>query len=514
MTYDRKVYRASQDAIGAPGDPRATDPNDANTLISLSKALLYAFNVTGISVTFSATNKGTGTSPNALRTVEASDSPATTALTSIDGHVDGLETLITSSNTKLDTLHTDLATTIAAYIDGLEALIGTTNSGNTSILAKLSSDPATQTTLAAVLAKLNSSVAVTGTFWQATQPVSIASMPSTPVTGTFWQATQPVSGTVAATQSGTWNVTVNAALPAGTNLLGKVGFDQTTVGTTNAVSLAQIGSTTIASGNGVVSAGVQRVAIASDNTAFSVNAVQSGTWNVATVTNLSQLGGTAIAMGTGVRSAGTQRVTVATDDVVSTSQSGAWTVTANAGSGTLAVSLASVPSHAVTNAGTFAVQSSVADGANTVEGAVADAAVSAGATGSISAKLRAISRDIVANIVLAAGSAIIGKVGIDQTSGQNIVKTIRSATGTQSSVASSATDVTILASNANRLGASVYNDSTAILYLLLANATSSATAHSVQMQAGAYFEVPAQYTGVIKGIWASATGSARVTEMT
>lgn len=34
---------------------------------------------------------------------------------------------------------------------------------------------------------------VSGTFWQATQPVSIASMPTTPVTGTFWQATQPVS---------------------------------------------------------------------------------------------------------------------------------------------------------------------------------------------------------------------------------------------------------------------------------------------------------------------------------
>ena len=45
-----------------------------------------------------------------------------------------------------------------------------------------------------------------------TQPVSIASMPTTPVTGTFWQATQPifgsvsVSGTVAATQSGAWNI--------------------------------------------------------------------------------------------------------------------------------------------------------------------------------------------------------------------------------------------------------------------------------------------------------------------
>lgn len=36
---------------------------------------------------------------------------------------------------------------------------------------------------------------VTGTFWQATQPVSLASAPTTPVTGTFWQTTQPVSGT-------------------------------------------------------------------------------------------------------------------------------------------------------------------------------------------------------------------------------------------------------------------------------------------------------------------------------
>lgn len=43
-------------------------------------------------------------------------------------------------------------------------------------------------------------------------------------------------------------------------------------------------------------------------------------------------------------------------------------------------------------------------------GATADAAVTAGATGSISAKLRSISRDIVANIVLAAGTNGIGKL--------------------------------------------------------------------------------------------------------
>lgn len=53
---------------------------------------------------------------------------------------------------------------------------------------------------------------VSGTFYPATQPVSIASMPSTPVTGTFWQTTQPISGTVGVSGtlpvSGTfWQVT-------------------------------------------------------------------------------------------------------------------------------------------------------------------------------------------------------------------------------------------------------------------------------------------------------------------
>lgn len=43
-------------------------------------------------------------------------------------------------------------------------------------------------------------------------------------------------------------------------------------------------------------------------------------------------------------------------------------------------------------------------------GAAADAVVAAGAAGSLSAKLRAISRDIVANIVLAAGANVIGAV--------------------------------------------------------------------------------------------------------
>lgn len=85
--------------------------------------------------------------------------------------------------------------------------------------------------------------------------------------GNTLTTTLPVSGTVAATQSGTWNVgTVTAvtaisnALPAGTALLGKVGIDQTTNGTTNAVSFTGYSfanittstTTTVKSGAGVL----------------------------------------------------------------------------------------------------------------------------------------------------------------------------------------------------------------------------------------------------------------------
>lgn len=67
------------------------------------------------------------------------------------------------------------------------------------------------------------STPVTGTFYQATQPVSIASMPSTPVTGTFWQTTQPVSlasvPSHAVTNAGTF--ATQATLQAGTALIGQ-----------------------------------------------------------------------------------------------------------------------------------------------------------------------------------------------------------------------------------------------------------------------------------------------------
>jgi hypothetical protein len=78
-------------------------------------------------------------------------------------------------------------------------------------------------------------VGVTGTFWQTTQPVSIASMPTTPVTGTFWQTTQPVSLTTLPDSS--------VSIKAGSNLIGKV--DVNNWPATQPVSIASMPTTPV-----------------------------------------------------------------------------------------------------------------------------------------------------------------------------------------------------------------------------------------------------------------------------
>lgn len=120
-------------------------------------------------------------------------------------------------------------------------------------------------------------------------------------------------------------------------------------------------------------------------------------------------------------------------------------------------------------------------------------------------------------VSMGAGSAIVGKVGLDQTTPGTtngvVVNRTPTSTSTLTSVASSATSVTILAANTARKGASISNTSTAILYLRLNAGTADiTTGHTVQMASNTYFEVPFGYTGAIVGIWASANGSANVTE--
>ena len=133
--------------------------------------------------------------------------------------------------------------------------------------------------------------------------------------------------------------------------------------------------------------------------------------------------------------------------------------------------------------------------------------------------------DVATLPALVAGSAIIGKVGIDQTTPGTtnavVMKTSAGTevnfadptTGTGSQVASSASAVTILAANTSRKGATVFNDSTQVLYLILSNTTPTSAVYTVKMAAGSYYEVPAGYNGIIKGIWASANGNAVITEL-
>jgi hypothetical protein len=90
--------------------------------------------------------------------------------------------------------------------------------------------------------------------------------------------------------------------------------------------------------------------------------------------------------------------------------------------------------------------------------------------------------------------------------------TTAAATPTQASVASSGSSVTLLAASSTRLGATIYNDSTQILYLKL-GATASTSSYTIQIAANGYYEVPFYYTGVIDGIWASANGNARITSL-
>ncbi len=94
----------------------------------------------------------------------------------------------------------------------------------------------------------------------------------------------------------------------------------------------------------------------------------------------------------------------------------------------------------------------------------------------------------------------------------------RSTTPAQTSVAGSATSVSLLAANNARKGATITNDSSAVMYLKL-GATASTTSYTATLAGStgapfAYYEVPFGYVGAIDAIWASATGNARITELT
>jgi hypothetical protein len=92
-------------------------------------------------------------------------------------------------------------------------------------------------------------------------------------------------------------------------------------------------------------------------------------------------------------------------------------------------------------------------------------------------------------------------------------KEVRSATPSQSSTSVTNASTVILASNSNRLGATIFNEGAAISYTKLGG-TASITSYTIQIASGGYYECPFGYTGAIDGITSSGTAQLRVTELT
>ncbi len=125
---------------------------------------------------------------------------------------------------------------------------------------------------------------------------------------------------------------------------------------------------------------------------------------------------------------------------------------------------------------------------------------------------------------LAAGTAVIGHVIVDTapttavtgTFFQSVqpTKEANSTVGTLTSVSASITSTQLLALNTSRLGAYIYNDSASNLYVALTTSATS-TAFTVMIPANGFYELPSPrlFTSAVFGVWLTATGSARVTEL-
>lgn len=118
----------------------------------------------------------------------------------------------------------------------------------------------------------------------------------------------------------------NVTLHAGTNLIGKVGIDQTTPGTTNAVAATNL-PTTVDVNSGNKSASTLRVVLATDQPALTNKLLvtpDSVALPANQSVNVSQINAVTPLMGNGVTGTGSQRVTISSDNT-------AFSVNANQG---------------------------------------------------------------------------------------------------------------------------------------------------------------------------------------
>lgn len=163
------VAQAQYQAIGACPGATAIQPAGSGGAVAL-------VDVNG-NLCISGTGGGPATIANGADVAEG----ATTDTASTAGGTGSVSAKLRLMTTQLGTINTTLGSPFQAG-----GSIGNTSFGISGTLPAFAATPTFNIGTAPT-------IAVTGTFFQTTQPVSIASMPSTPVTGTFFQATQPVS---------------------------------------------------------------------------------------------------------------------------------------------------------------------------------------------------------------------------------------------------------------------------------------------------------------------------------
>jgi hypothetical protein len=258
--------------------------------------------------------------------------------------------------------------------------------------------------------------AVSGTFWQATQPVS----------GTFWQATQPVSGTVTATQA----TGTNLHMVCDSGCSSSAGFADNATFTTGTTAINPAGGLFDDTPPTAVATGKAAAARITNNRALHTNLRNQAGTEIGTASNPIQvsLANTAA------------NVTAVKVDGSAVTQPVSGTVTANIGTaGTLALDATLTGGSAKTQGN---VASSATDSGNPVKiGGPFNTTQPTVTNGQrVDAQMTARGAQIVApgvdnfavqvNAAIPAGTNLIGKVGIDQTTPGTTNGVQDAATGT------------------------------------------------------------------------------------
>jgi len=87
-----------------------------------------------------------------------------------------------------------------------------------------------------------------------------------------------------------------------------------------------------------------------------------------------------------------------------------------------------------------------------------------------------------------------------------------SSTASPTRISITTSSATLLSANTNRIGAIIYNEGSAALFVKL-GASASTTSYTVKLASGAFYVVPEVYTGIIDGVTDTGTGAALATEI-